>query len=248
MSNKKLKKEEGQQSLDSLSKSHQTPKATGNFNLTTEENSLTVKGMPLATSTPTNSNTTKKRPRLSPQSPERKKHHFESDDHSRDEISRMTTGSNTQISSPTKSPKKTEPLIKPIKNDERFKDFTSEFVAFGQLMSDKLNEIVEPLKATSEELCRDIRSLMEDKDAQKNAVKICEEVQQEQHKVVRRVDKVESENKELKSRLSKLENLLLERNLIFHGIKEEEWDSDEEATKERIWRAIANTVDDKDSR
>ena len=53
---------------------------------------------------------------------------------------------------------------------------------------------------------------------------------------------MESENMELKDRLKRLENTMLQNNLIIHGIKEDEWELDE-TRKEKIHKAIASTVD-----
>ena len=58
---------------------------------------------------------------------------------------------------------------------------------------------------------------------------------------------IETENKELNSRLSKLENKMLKNNLIIHGIQEDQW-KQEVNRQEKIHKAIACTVDDKDSR
>ena len=40
---------------------------------------------------------------------------------------------------------------------------------------------------------------------------------------------------------------MLQRNLIFHGIKEDNWE-DEESIKERIWKCISYTVDEDENR
>ena len=69
----------------------------------------------------------------------------------------------------------------------------------------------------------------------------------DQDHISKKCEKIENENKELKSRLTKLENRMLEKNLIFHGIKEDNWDI-EDNSKERIWKAISYTVDNDDSR
>ena len=58
---------------------------------------------------------------------------------------------------------------------------------------------------------------------------------------------MENENSELKNRLKKLENTMLQNNLIIHGIKEDEWELDENR-KEKIQKAIASTVDAPDYR
>ena len=54
---------------------------------------------------------------------------------------------------------------------------------------------------------------------------------------------MEEENKELKSRVIKLENRMLESNIIMHGIHEDKWEL-EENLKEKVYHAISSTVDD----
>ena len=150
--------------------------------------------------------------------------------------------------------KESEPTHDNIENDPRFKNFSDEFIAFGNMMCVKLNEIVEPLKNSNEKLQKIFEPLQKDmkqviyerKDTQ-HIVKVCESVYEDQDHISKKCEKIENENKELKSRLSKLENRILEKNLIFHGIKEDNWEN-EDNTKERIWKVIANTVDDDDSR
>ena len=58
---------------------------------------------------------------------------------------------------------------------------------------------------------------------------------------------METENTELKNRLKRLENTMLQNNLIIHGNKEDEWEQDENR-KEKIHKAIASTVDAPDYR
>ena len=92
-----------------------------------------------------------------------------------------------------------------------------------------------------------MKVILEDRKGNQSIMKAYETVQADQDWIAKKCERIEIENRELKSRVTKLENRMLERNLIFHGIKEDTWDI-EDNTKERIWKAISHTVDDKDSR
>ena len=159
----------------------------------------------------------------------------------------METPENTII-------KELAPTHDNIESDPRFKNFSDEFIAFGNMMCVKLNEIVEPLKNSNdklqqifEPLQKDMKQIIDERKDTQQIVKVCESVREDQDRISKKCEKIENENKELKSRLTKLENRMLEKNLIFHGIKEDNWEN-EDNTRERIWKAIANTVDDNDSR
>ena len=94
---------------------------------------------------------------------------------------------------------------------------------------------------------RDMKLLLEDRHQNKNLSQECDKVKFEQININRKCEIIETENRELKSRLDRLENKMLQRNLIFHGIKEDDWE-DEESIKERIWKSISYTVDNDDGR
>ena len=68
-----------------------------------------------------------------------------------------------------------------------------------------------------------------------------------QSELYRKCLKFEMENDKLKKRIEKLESTMLEGNLIMHGLKEDEWEL-EENRRERIYHAIASTVDADDRR
>ena len=166
--------------------------------------------------------------------------------------STQTKGS-MELSDKTKF-KVSDPTPDSIDSDPRFKNFSDEFIAFGNMMCVKLNEIVEPLKNSNDKLQRifeplqmDMKQVLEERKDTKQIAKVCESVREDQDRIPKKCEKIECENKELKSRLIKLENRMLKRNFIFHGIKEDNWENDDN-TRERVWNAIANTVDDNDSR
>ena len=101
------------------------------------------------------------------------------------------------------------------------------------MMCQKLNEIVEPLKTSQDHMQDSMRLLLEDRQHYKIINDVCSKVECQQQKITGRCDKMEQKNKELRSRLNRLENRMLQKNLIFHGIKEDDWE-DEESIKERV--------------
>ena len=218
MSNHKIRKEEGQPSLKTLLKQN---------------------------------NTSKKRTPPSAEGPDPKKKYIDKtypnpsllQDNFK-EIMEEETDQNTQPHNSSIS----------IGKDTCFNNFSDEFIAFGKMMSEKLNEIVEPLKTSQDNMQRllepferDMKLLLEDRHNNKNLVNVCDKVTVEQVHINKRCDKLEAENQVLKVRLNKLENKMLRKNLIFHGIKEGNWE-DEESIKERVWKAIAHSVDEDESR
>ena len=116
---------------------------------------------------------------------------------------------------------------------------------------EKVNEplprkTIECMKVAMQELI----NLLEEKINQLIGTKEKQEKQEEeiinlkiqQSELYRKCMKTESENIKLKKRLQILENKLLEVNLIMHGIREDEWE-DKSSRRERIYHAIASTVD-----
>ena len=132
--------------------------------------------------------------------------------------------------------------------DRKLDGFPKEYKAFGQALCEillknnenTLNELIIPLK-------EDIKTLLDEKKEEKNLKQIVEEVHDDHLSLMKRCRKMESENKELKSRLNKLENKMLGNNIIMHGVREETWELDENR-KEKVYKAIAPTVDEKDRR
>ena len=55
---------------------------------------------------------------------------------------------------------------------------------------------------------------------------------------------LETENKELKTRVIKLENRMLESNLIMHGIYEDKWELEDNLC-EKVYHAISATIDER---
>ena len=128
-----------------------------------------------------------------------------------------------------------------VENDVRFKNLSEGFIAFGNLMCDKLHEIVEPLCNSNDELQKlfqpiqkDMKTVLGDSKKRQELEETCEKVQVEQKSCNMKINQIEQENKDLKTRLTRLENKMLEKNPIFHGIKEDNWGMEDNA-KEHIW-------------
>ena len=102
-------------------------------------------------------------------------------------------------------------------------------------MKRAMQELITPLEEK-------INQLLDTKEKQEvHEEEICK-LKVKQSKLYRRCLKAETENHKLKQRIEKLESTMLESNLIMHGLKEEEWELEEDR-RERIYHAIASTVD-----
>ena len=112
-----------------------------------------------------------------------------------------------------------------------FEGFLAEFICFGETMK----ELLQPMK-------EDKQGLVEAQNISTTTTEICEELKHDQAELKVRVEKMENKNSELKNWLKKLENTMLQNNVIIHGIKEEEWELDENR-KKKIQKTIASTVD-----
>ena len=86
-----------------------------------------------------------------------------------------------------------------LEGDSRFNNFSDEFIAFGNMMCEKLNEIVEPLKNSQDNMQDSMKLLLEDRQNYKNVTEICDTVEVTQEKITARCDKIEKENIDLRS-------------------------------------------------
>ena len=107
-------------------------------------------------------------------------------------------------------------------------------------MKKAMQELIDPLEEKINQLL-DTKKLQEDQ-----AVEITH-LKDKQSELYRKCLKIENENNILKHRLQQLESTMLEGNIIMHGLREEEWELDSNR-RERIYHAIASTVDTEDRR
>ena len=142
----------------------------------------------------------------------------------------------TEITSSSDMSTSEEGKTPSVAKEISFQGFSAEFVRFGATMK----ELLQPMR-------EDIQWLVEAQNLNTTATEICNEVKNDQVALKAKCEKVENENMELKNRLLCLENKMLQNNLIIHGIKEEEWELDDNR-KEKIHHAIASTVDAPDYR
>ena len=111
-------------------------------------------------------------------------------------------------------------------------------IEFLQPMWDDIKSLFESNRATS-------LILLDSKKKRETTNELCKQVISEQTELKERCVKVKTENMELNSRLLKLENKMLQNNPIIHGIKEDQWELDDNR-REKIHKAISHTVDDRD--
>ena len=111
-------------------------------------------------------------------------------------------------------------------------------------MKQAVSELITPIEEK-------INLLLEEKENQKRKQEKQEGeigyLKAKQSELYRKCLRIETENYKLKTRIEKLEGKLLDSNLIMHGLREDEWELEEDR-KERIYRAISHTVNVDDRR
>ena len=103
------------------------------------------------------------------------------------------------------------------------------------------NIVVKTLEKLLQPIRNDIKNLIQ---SQKTLTEELTEERQlrEQNRILSdRITKIESENVKLKNRISKIEDKLLENNLVFHGIQENPWET-EAIRQDKVYLAIAETI------
>ena len=250
MSSKKEKRIDGQQFVDDLFRKITDSGKTPNRDaLVTDPASARTPNNTLSSSS--SSSAKKRTPPTPPTSDQSKskKYHLNSKDE--EEYIVQHQKNKTEDMEPINpETSKTDPTQPPptINFDEKLDGFPEEYKAFGRALCEillknnenTLNELIKPLK-------EDIKTLLDEKKDEKTCKQIVEEVHEDHLNLMKRCKKMENENKELKSRLNKLENKMLGNNIIMHGVQEETWELDENR-KEKVYKAIAPTVDEKDRR
>ena len=102
---------------------------------------------------------------------------------------------------------------------------------------DRLEDLIRPLRDS-------INTLIAAQQTNKDQEVEITEIKKKHDILQQRVHQVKDENRQLKTRVIKLENRMLESNLIIHGLREDNWEL-EENRRERIYQAISSTVDEK---
>ena len=90
-----------------------------------------------------------------------------------------------------------------------------------------------------------LNQLLDTKQIQEQQALEIADLKNNQSELYRRCLKFEIENDKLKRRIQQLESTMLEGNLIMHGLKEDEWEL-EDNRRERIYHAISSMVDAED--
>ena len=106
--------------------------------------------------------------------------------------------------------------------------------AIRQTNKQDLNDMLSPIS-------RDVSTLLELKDTIERQTRELHNIKLENQDLKQRCHKMEMDHDQLKERISKLENIKIENNVIFHGIEEPQWESDEDLIN-KIYEYMAETV------
>ena len=104
-------------------------------------------------------------------------------------------------------------------------------------MKQAMQELITPIE--------DKLKLLDTKQIQEQQALEIADLKNNQSELYRRCLKFKIENDKLKRRIEELESTMLEGNLIMHGLKEDEWEP-EDNRRERIYHAISSMVDAED--
>ena len=105
-------------------------------------------------------------------------------------------------------------------------------------MKEAIRELIDPIEAK-------LNQLLDMKEKQERQEIEIEQLHTTQSELYKRCMRIEHDNKKLRSRIERLEEKLLESNLIMHGVKEDPWE-DTETRKDKVYRMIAHTIDQED--
>ena len=125
--------------------------------------------------------------------------------------------------------KKLSPEMQSLK-DKIFDDF----VTLKQGINTDMHSLIAPIKAS-------LDILLEVKAAWEIGLKECNAVRLENSELRMRIEKIEIENRKLNNKVSRLEDKLLEGNVIFQGVPESLWEP-VSTTKEKVLTALSNTI------
>ena len=125
--------------------------------------------------------------------------------------------------------KKLSPEMQSLK-DEIFDDF----VTLKQGINTDMHSLIAPIKA-SLDILLEVKAACEIGLEERNAVRL------ENSELRMRIEKVETENRKLNNKVSRLEDKLLEGNVIFQGVPESMWEP-ASTTKEKVLTALSNTI------
>ena len=133
------------------------------------------------------------------------------------------------------SKKKTNTMSNPNQNNNNKEEdngivLNPEFQELKRQLFAGFEELIEPLK-------KDIQDLKTERETTSEILNV--------ETVARKFERSDEKHKRLEERLSLIEDQLLERNLLFHGIKESEFD-DKDDVKVQVIKATAKNMPGKD--
>ena len=141
-----------------------------------------------------------------------------------DDVKEDTTLLNTSSTSPSPTPTAQPPLD----------PYTAALLKMESRLTRTMKEMLEPLKTDINSLVLSQREGGQQKTDVKN-------LHIEKERLNSKIKEVEEKNCKLEDRVKKLEDKLMESNLILHGIKESSWELDS-TRNELVVNAIASTV------
>ena len=103
------------------------------------------------------------------------------------------------------------------------------------------NITVAEIKGDINKMRSDIKLLMESKDFLRKSETEFKLVKESQTDLRIKYHNMERDNKEMRGRLAKIEDKMLENNIVIHGITEEKGERDE-GRQDKIYHAMATTV------
>ena len=113
--------------------------------------------------------------------------------------------------------------------------------AVTRSLQESWNLTVAQIRGDINDMRRDIKVLMESKEFLRKSESEFKLVKVNQADLRMKYHNLERDNKEMKGRLAKIEDKMLENNIVIHGIAEERGERDE-GRQEKIYHAMATTV------
>ena len=114
--------------------------------------------------------------------------------------------------------------------------------AFEKRLTKSLSKL---MKKELRSIKKDLGSLKNSQDKQDRSIQDLINTKEENVRLKRECERVLEENNKLRSQLVKIENMLLDNNVILHGIREDPWEL-ESNRLEKVTNAISRTIDDDD--
>ena len=133
-------------------------------------------------------------------------------------------------------------LISCSEESDDSEEVSKEESAFEKCLTKSLSKL---MKKELRSIKKDLGSLKKSQDKQDKSIKELISTKEENQRLKWECERVLEENNKLRSQLVKIENMLLDNNVILHGIREDPWEL-EVNRMEKVINAISRTIDDDD--